>query len=108
MYHILYDVEAHPEGLSIDEIKASGKGGCTALLLGSILFPPDGSYSIMFNNIDGRTGERLDSHEEWKAWIMMANYLMKKDDLSPDQQLLAETVWDIFANGVRHRRVDHE
>lgn len=100
MYHILYDVEAIEKGISKEEAAASGKGSCTALLIGSILYPPDGSYSVLFSSIDGRTNQPLPPEEEWKAWIMMAKYLSDRPDLPPGKRDLAAAAWETFRDAV--------
>jgi hypothetical protein len=93
-------MDPHPEGIEKAAVP-EGRGACDAMLLGSIVFPPDGSYSIMFMAIDGRTGEELSGVELFKAWAMLAKGLGENETLSPEKRALCESVWQAIAKAVR-------
>lgn len=93
-YHVTYDITHHPAGLESDEILDTDRGGATAVFLGSLLYPPDGSYSAAFVSLDGRTGEPLDDAEVWKAWVMLAEHLSRSESLSDAKRELAEIVFE--------------
>lgn len=82
-----------------------GYGACDAMIMHSIIFPPDGSYSHFMVSLDGRTGEDMDTAEEFKAWTMMAATLAKRDDLSPGRKELVEYVWNTICNAMKSASV---
>lgn len=91
-YHLTYTVQAHPGGLSADEIPPD-TGACNAAIIISLLFPEDGSYSHAVFPFDGRNGEesvpgRLSPQEEFKAWQMWALQLAKTLPPGGKQQLV--------------------
>jgi|GEM_PF-3775579 hypothetical protein len=103
-YRIIYKVEHHPDGVPEDQIRVSGFGACDAILVGSLLYPDDGSYSSMFVSLDGRTGEELDSAEIWKAWTMLAKNLADETTLSPWKRALARNVFDVVRDVILEGR----
>lgn len=103
MYRLTYKFEAHPEGLKREELPAD-HGACDAMLLVSMIYPPDGSYSQAVVGVDGRNtatgpnGERLElaAKEQFKAWIMSAKYFAELEGLDPGRRLFAAEVFDHF------------
>ena len=88
-YHLTYDFEAHPEGLSKDEVEAMGKSACSAFFAASILYPPDGSYSVLFMSKDGRTNEELPDGEWFKLFLMLSKRLSQSKTLDEGRRMLA-------------------
>lgn len=99
-YHVTYDVTPHREGLDREAIP-EGRGACTAVLLASLLYPEDGSYSAAFVSMDGRTGEPLHDNEVWKAWAMLAAGLAESKTLAPNKRDLAKAVHDAVVAAIR-------
>jgi len=114
-YHLLYAVEAVPEGISEEEAREQaeqeqakkGKGACTAIILAPILYPEDGSYSVLFLSKDGRTDEELDDSELFKAWSMLAHRLAQSETLSHGKKDLCGQVFDIVCGALR-TAAEHE
>lgn len=90
-YKMTYQLEQTE--VTKDEIP-EGFGACDAMIMHSIIFPPDGSYSHYMVTLDGRTGKELETLEEFKAWSMMARTLLGREDLSPGRRELVQLVWD--------------
>ena len=96
---ILLAVESHIEGLEKSKIPKTA-GACTAVVVGSILYPEDGSYSAAFLTVDGRTGTSLHDNELWKAWSLLAVQLSRSDTLSEHKRELCALVWDTICAGI--------
>lgn len=92
-YHVTYWVAPHPEGLDASEVP-KGQGACSAVLIGSLLYPDDGSYSAAFVSVDGRTGAPLDDAEIWKAWVMLAKPLGESTTLASHKRELSRLVFE--------------
>lgn len=60
-------------------------GGTDALVWLSALYPRDGSFSVLLNSVDGRTGEEMADRELFKVWVMLANRLGRSKTLSPER-----------------------
>jgi hypothetical protein len=68
-----------------------GQGGCDALVLLSILFPEDGSYSMLPATKDGRTGNELSAKEMFKAWMLLGDHISQMSELDEGRKIIAET-----------------
>jgi len=100
-YHLSYTLESHPDGITKEELRAQKRGGCDALMLmASIITPPDGSLSVQFFSMDGRTGEELPDSEWFKIWSMMSKRLAESKTLGEGRKLLAEAVWKTIRDAV--------
>ncbi len=99
-YHITYHVDAHAEGLAANDVPKD-RGACTAVVIGSLLYPPDGSYSAAFFTRDGRTDSELDDAELWKAWMMLSRRLADSDTLSEPKKALCRDVFETIASAMR-------
>ncbi len=94
-YHISYQAEPHPNGISKAELEAKGNvGGCDAIFFASILFPPDGSYSVLFSSKDGRTGEDLNDDEWFKIWMLLSKRLGESETLQEGKRDFAQFTWE--------------
>jgi hypothetical protein len=94
------EVVAHPEGITAEqahELAKTGFGTCDAVLIASILYPADGSYSVYFIPRDGRTGKDLSDLEMFKVWIMLANRLANSQTLDDARKLLAHITFQTYA-----------
>lgn len=102
-YHVTYTVDSHPEGLERAELPEN-RGACTAILLGSLLYPDDGSYGAAFVSLDGRTGESLGSAEVWKAWSMLTKHLADDPNLSGAKRELCSIVFETICAAIMKTR----
>lgn len=99
LYKILYKLEHNEKGVPGSEVP-EGMGATDALFAASILYPPDGSLSVMFFSKDGRTGKELEDIEWFKVWILLANRLAKSKTLDPVRKEIAKTAWDIVCQTI--------
>lgn len=92
-YPIRYTVDRRPDGWTKEELDADDAGGCDAVIVHSLIYPPDGSRSEMLLSRDGRTGEELSDIEVFKSWVMTAHALMDSESLDRQARDLAQTVF---------------
>lgn len=88
--------EAHPEGILAEELQAKGLGGTDALFMASILYPPDGSLSMLFLSLDGRTGKEMDDNEWFKVFTLLSKRLSDSKTLQPGKKAFAALVFEMF------------
>lgn len=92
-YKLVYKTERHPEGLTKEQLQARPDGkeisACDASLIASIIYPEDGSLSILFIGEDGRTNTELADHEWFKVWILLAKRLGDSQTLDPGKKEIA-------------------
>lgn len=101
-YHITYSVAPHPEGIEKKAVPAD-HGACTALIVGSVLYPPDGTCHVAFVSLDGRTGQPISDDEEWKAWTILAKQLSERASLNESKKELCKLVFDAVCAAMRDR-----
>ena len=109
LYRVTYSHHLYPEGLTreqIDEMqeKDPDLGACDALVMFSLLYPEDGSYSWLMIPRDGRTGKDLSDAEVWKCWAMLAHRLSMSETLSPGKKELCREVHEAVKETVRRSR----
>lgn len=107
-YKVRYDIEMKVGEFTKDELMAENKSGTDALLYFSLLYPEDGSFSLLFNSIDGRTGKELDSNELFKVWSMLGHSLSNSKTLSEGKRELCKSVHEIISAPMRKAREDSE
>lgn len=98
-FKLKYEVKSTPGEFTRKELETDPNdvGGTDALVVFSILYPDDGSYSAIHLSIDGRNeGKPLDSHELWKLWILFGTNLAKKEDLSSEKREIAGMPAKVF------------
>lgn len=100
-YHVTYEVEPHTEGLTREEALATEKGAATAVIIASLLYPEDGSYSAEFVTLDGRTAKALGDDEVFKAWTMLTAYLAESEELSPGKREFCTSVFEAVRRAMR-------
>lgn len=100
-YHVTYSVTPHLEGIEKDEVPAD-HGACTALIVGSLLYPEDGSCGIAFHSLDGRTTQPLSDAEMWKAWTLWAKRLSESPDLTEGKKELCKLVFDAVCAAINN------
>ena len=57
-----------------EEFKGRDIGGCDSIMLTSILYPDDGSYSMMPMTF-GPDGKEMAAKEQFKAWVLMGKHI---------------------------------
>jgi hypothetical protein len=80
-YNLKYSWDAVAGNFSKEDIKGEHDGLCDAMMVVSILFPEDGSYSQMIMSADGRTGKELSQDDIFKVWQMIAFTLERNNGL---------------------------
>lgn len=79
---------------------ANGAGLTDAVVFLSLVYPPDGSFSLAVISQDGRTGEPVDPHELFKAWLMVGDQLARNADLDEGRRAFAQMTFDMFWRGL--------
>lgn len=96
-YKLIYQLEKKPEGIVEKDIP-DGFGGCDAVLFCSMIYPPDGSFSVYFIGVDGRKEgeikENLEDREWFKVWTMLASRLASSKTLSSDKKNFCREVFE--------------
>lgn len=72
-----------------------------AIVILSMLYPEDGSFALLVDSLDGRTGEEITDNELWKVWTMLANRLMRSKTLAEPKRELAEVLHGCVATALR-------
>lgn len=94
-YKIKFDISTEVGSFSKDEIKASKSGGTDALIVFSLLYPEDGSFSMFHFSFDGRNkGEEVSHKELFKIWAMLTSQLSKSESLSKEKKEFCKVVFD--------------
>lgn len=109
-YRLSYKLEPLPDGgITAEEAKArakDGHGACDAMLVASIIYPEDGSLSIMFAGKDGRTGEDLADVEWFKVWMLLTERLARSETLGEGKRFLCAEIFQMVAQAVMGPRKD--
>lgn len=100
-YRLKYDLKYKAGAFTKEEL--GKQGGTDALVMGSCIFPHDGSYSQTFWSIDGRNGGKpLSDHDIFKFWIMMGAALGDPDrKLDEGRRMFASSVARQFFDMVK-------
>lgn len=109
-YGVSYRLECNDPPMEVEEARRraeeEGLGSCDAAVLLSILFPEDGSYSVMLQSLDGRTGRELSDHEVFKAWWMLAERLGRSTTLEPRRAVWARATFEMIGEQILGSRPD--
>lgn len=99
-YKLKYSLDANPGEFDKDEIT---DGGTDALIVGSLLFPEDGSYSQTYFSIDGRNkGKAVPVMDEFKFWLLMAKSLSENEKLPEGRRAFCRMAFDTFVEAMKH------
>lgn len=101
------DLTAHPEGITAAELSEKNLCGTDALLVASVLYPPDGSLSVLFLSLDGRTGKDLSDHEWFKVWTLLSKRLSESETLDGGRKEFAKITWDALRDALLSQK-QHE
>jgi len=102
-YHLLYQLEPKPEGVTKDEVP-KGYGAADAAFILSCLYPPDGSFSLLVLSLDGRTSEPLDDMQLFKVWTMLAKRIADSETLSPTRKAFGDLVFKQVCAAIKTRK----
>ena len=104
-YQLSYDMQAHPGGLTKEEAERDlpERGLTDAMVVFSLIYPPDGSLSMASFTLDGRTGEALEVTEIWKVWSALAAMLAESRTLPNGHRELAGLVIEVVRAAVQGR-----
>ncbi len=112
-YRLLYMLKPVPDGITKTGIEELNKvrpneqwGACDALVLMSLLYPEDGSLSMMVVPLDGRPEAaanelRLEDHELFKVWTLLAHRLMDSETLGDGPKGLCRAVHETMVESFR-------
>lgn len=92
-YKLTYETHSHPEGVTAEQVRGARRGACDAVLMASVIFPEDGSYSCQVMSKDGRTGKELDDLEKFKAWIAVTKHLAESPGLDDGRRQFCAEVY---------------
>lgn len=102
LYKLMYKVEKPPAGVGPSDVP-EGYGATDALLLVSLLYPEDGSFSAFFIGVDGRPeGELedksaiLDDNEWFKVWTLLTKRLAESKTLPEGKKEYCRLVFEDF------------
>jgi hypothetical protein len=105
-YKMTYEVHRKPEGFTKAELNKMSEANedlaaADAVLIASILYPEDGSLSVLFIGYDGRTDETLSDLEWFKVWVMLTSRLSKSKTLHEGKRELCGLVFETIAAAMR-------
>lgn len=93
-YRLEYDIKLtnHPEGVPQSQV-GKENGATDALLVLSLLYPEDGSFSMAIaGSRDGRTGGPVTDSEIFKVWVLLAAHLSRSGELGEGKKALCSEV----------------
>ena len=102
-YRVTYSIISHKDGVTrenffpahMEKLKGPEDVGATdAVLVISMLYPPDGSFSMLLSTLDGRTDGEVDDNELFKVWTMLAKSLAESKTLGPGKRAFASQVFE--------------
>ena len=95
-YKLKYKVEHECGEFTKQEILNENAGGADALIIFSLIYPEDGSFSQNFSTVDGRTGMSLPDNEVYKVWVLLSHRLANSKTLAEGTKELARTIFKII------------
>lgn len=97
-YRLTYSIDAHPEGIAREDLP-KGKGACDAVLLMSIIYPPDGSLSVLVVTKDGREDREMTDQELFKFWTLLTSRVAR-GEINGWQKQVAQRCWQIIVTAM--------
>lgn len=96
-YRLKYDLKTEAGLFTSAEIKKNNLGGTDALIVISMVFSEDGSYSQMINSFDGRNDEMpVSDNDLFKVWILLAKRLGESQTLPTMKRAQANDTFESF------------
>src|ERR1700761_5540680 len=97
-YPLTYEITPRPERVPASWVREQGLAACDAVVVLSMIYPEDGSFSLAVPSLDGRTGEPVTDADLWKVWTMLAKNLSESPTLSaPKREFCELTFKAVFA-----------
>jgi hypothetical protein len=100
-YPLSYTLKREDPPLTKDQIDTNEIGASDAVVILSMIYPEDGSFSLAIDSLDGRTGDEVTDNELWKVWTMMASRLAESKTLSESKRSLAQELFACVATAIR-------
>jgi len=95
-YKLKYDLDTKVGEFTKEELEKDDAGGTDALILVSLLYPEDGSFSTYFTTYDGRNeGKNLEDIEIFKFWSMLSKRLSESNTLSVKKKEIASMAFEM-------------
>jgi hypothetical protein len=99
-YKLKYKLEHECGNFEKESIK-EGEGATDALLIFSLLYPEDGSYSQYHYSIDGRNnGQEISDNDLFKIWTMLTKRLSDSKTLANNKKAFAGDVFKVIREAV--------
>lgn len=99
-YSITYNFKHHENGIAKDEL-TKDDGACDGLVIGSILYPEDGSYDQQVYGLNGKEARAMTDKELFKFWAVLAASLSQSKTLDAGRKGLCERVHEIICEGIK-------
>ena len=103
-YPISYDIQIHESGASPEWLDNAGRGGADAVVIWSMIYPDDGSFSLMPMSLDGNSRQEVSDDELFKCWSMMAQQLSKSTQLSAGKRDLCRRAFEVVRQVIMQGR----
>jgi len=100
-YRLKYTLKTEPGEFKESDPREKQDGLTDALVVFSILYPEDGSYSQMHISFDGRKvtdgkAYAVNDNDIFKLWILLGADLARSSKLGIAKHLFVEMVWETF------------
>lgn len=96
-YKLIYKIDKRPRGVTKQKVP-EGFGACDAVLFCSMIYPPDGSFSVYYMGIDGRSTkggmENLEDIEWFKVWCLLASRLAASKTLEDNRREICKQTFE--------------
>jgi hypothetical protein len=111
-YKLIYKLEKRPKGVTKDKV-TEGFGACDAVLFCSMIYPPDGSFSVYFMGVDGRREdkgnfENLKDIEWFKVWCLLASRLAASKTLEENRKEICRQTFEGIRQAIWGARLTEE
>jgi hypothetical protein len=99
-YRVTHAIAVHDPPLQSDEVP-DGHGACDALFTASVSARDDGTSDIVFDSINGFSGERLPDSELFMLWCKLAQELSEVLPEGSGQQEICTSVTTVVRTAYR-------
>lgn len=91
-FALRYDIQAEPGPWTREQLGTMG--GTDAVIIQSLVFPEDGTFSLATFTNDGRTGGPVEATDIFRAWIAQAAGLIDSGALPHWQEAICAEALD--------------
>lgn len=99
-YALRYDLKLIAGEFSKEDIDQNETGLADALVVLSMLYPDDGSFSLGIVSLDGRTNKPVSSTELFKVWTMIAKQLSETNELSDARRQITRLAFEVVRDAI--------